>query len=133
FVEALHGLVAFDRVVDEGGLAGKLYQGRNAGESGIDHLADRIDDRLAADRVAEPPPAHAVGLAERETRHTLFEHAWLGLKWMMLAEPDHVVVRLIAEDRDISAANQVGNPFEVSLGGDSARRIVGTVKKDGAS
>ena len=54
--------------------------------------------RGGTDRVAEPPAAHAVRLAEGVRADALVHHARLGQDRSVLALPDHVAVRLVAED-----------------------------------
>ncbi len=54
------------------------------------------------DGEAEPPAAHAVRLAERVGADALLQHAGLRQERVMLAVPDHVAVRLVAEDGDVA-------------------------------
>ena len=48
----------------------------------------------------------------------------------MLPLPDHVAVRLVAEDGHVLAADRIGDPLEIVLCGDSARRIVRRIEED---
>ena len=61
------------------------------------------------DGEAEPPAAHAVRLAERVGGDALRQHAGLAQQRVVRALPDHVAVRLVAEDRDVAAAHEVGD------------------------
>src|SRR5258708_5142733 len=49
---------------------------------------------------------------------------------MMFACPDHVVVRFVAEDRDVSPAHQIREPFEIALRRHPAGRVVRAVQED---
>lgn len=48
----------------------------------------------------------------------------------MAAFPDHVAVRLVAEDGDVLAADQVGDVLQILLGGNAAGRVVRRVEED---
>ncbi len=111
--------------------AGQLHERRRAGERGVDHLADRVGDLRGGDGEAQPPAAHAVRLAERVGRHALIEHAGLRQQRVVRPLPDHVAVRLVAEDGDVLAADEIGDASQVFLGGDAAGRIVRGVQEDG--
>ena len=83
------------------------------------------------DREAEPPAAHAVGLAERERGDRLLEHAGLLSKRAVLALPDHVAVGLVAEDRRRSLPRtRSAMSLQVLLRRDAAGRVVRRIEKD---
>ena len=83
------------------------------------------------DGEAEPPAAHAVRLAERVGADALLEHARLAQQRVMAAVPDHVAVRLVAEDGDVAAANEVGD--RASSRPASSRRPSGCAASSGRS
>ena len=62
---------------------------------------------------AEPPAAHAVRLAERVGRDTLFDHAGLGQQERVPAAPHHLAVRLVAEDGDVAPPHEVRQPSQI--------------------
>src|SRR5262249_58731347 len=76
--EPPHHLVALGGVVFQRRLPRPLRDRRHARQRRVDHLAQNLDHARAAHRVAEPPAAHAVRLAEGVRRHALLQHARLG-------------------------------------------------------
>ena len=78
----------------------------------------------------ESPAAHAVRLAERVRGDALLQHAGLSQQRMMPPLPDHVTVRLVAEDGDVLPPQQIGNVAQVLLGRHAAGRVVRRVEKD---
>ena len=128
--ELLHHLVALGRVVLQRRRAGQLHDRRRARQRRVDHLADRVGDLGASDREAEPPAAHAVRLAEGVGGDALLDHAGLAQERVVPAPPDHVAIRLVAEDGDVLAADEVGDALQVVLRRHAAGRVVRRVEED---
>ena len=116
----------------QGGLSGPLGDRRDAGERGVDHLADHVRQPRTGDRVADAPAAHAVRFAEGVSRHHLVKDAWLPEHGKMPAGPDHVAIGLVTKDGNITAAHQIGKVLQVFRGGHAAGRIMRRVEKDRA-
>ena len=129
--ELLHLRVAIAELVAHGGDARHLRERRHARQRAVRELAEHVDDLRAADGKSEPPAAHAERLAERVGRHGLLDHAGHFEQRMVAAAPDHSVVRLVAEDRDVLAPHELGEPFQIVERRDAAGRIVRAVEKDG--
>ena len=48
---------------------------------------------------------------------------------MVAAAPDHAVVRLVAENRDVLPAHELGEPFQIFERRDAAGRVVRAVQE----
>jgi len=86
--------------------------------------ADDLRHGRGCDSVAEPPAAHAVTLRERVCAHDMIEHVRLGEDAVVLALPNHVAIRFVAEDRDVRSANNVSDCLQVFFCRDAAGRVV---------
>src|SRR5947199_4776145 len=86
-------------------LTSPLSYRSHARDGRIDHLAEGFNEARAGYRIAQPPAAHAVRFAEGIGGHDLIHHARLGQKRVVLAFPDHMAVRLVAKDSDVTASD----------------------------
>ena len=60
----------------------------------------------------------------------MVDHTGLGQQRMMLATPDHLIVRLVAKNRHVAAAHQIGQTCQIVERGHSTRRIVSAIEED---
>src|SRR6266481_6722191 len=88
-------------------LTSPLSYRSHARDGSVDHLADDIDETRTRNSISQPPTAHAVRFAERIGSHDLIQHPGLSKQSVMLAFPDHMAVRLVAKDSDVTASDQV--------------------------
>jgi hypothetical protein len=131
-LELLHLGVTIAKLVAHCGDAGHLRERWNARQRAVRELAEHVDDLGAADREAEPPPAHAERFAECVRRDGLFQHTGQFEERVMAPTPYHAVVRLVAEHRDVPAADQIGQPLQIFKRGNAAGRVMGAVEENPA-
>ena len=103
---------------------------RSTREGSVDHLADQLRVGWGGDGITATPAAHAIRFAEGERRYAVLHHPRFGEDAMVPTLPNHMAIRLIAEDGDARPSHQIGDAGEIGPGGDAAGRIVGRVQEN---
>ena len=102
-----HGVIGLAGREFKRRLARPLSHRRHARNRRVNHLADDFDEARGRHGIPQPPAAHAVRFAKSVDGDHLIQHFPFRQERPVFAFPDHVAIRLIAKDGNISAANQI--------------------------